>query len=239
MSYTFPSSIWNLALSCSRNVIFPIKFPYTQNRKFHFLSSGGQQQVPLVPLPIMKERIAINIVGPLPCSQKGNQYILVICDYATRYPEAIPLRCRKCGRGVDHIRFKSWHPMRDTLRSGNQFYVPVAKGGLQTPTHPSHPNLPISSTDRRTHREIQQILNALLRRVIKKEEWDWDKLLPYVLFHTEKYHRHLPHLSYCRWEVREPLDVLKKNRKQTRGVMRVLCHICCQSERRWRWWLLL
>ena len=39
------------------------------------------------------ERIAIDIVGPLPHSCKGYQYVSVICDYATRYPEAIPLRC--------------------------------------------------------------------------------------------------------------------------------------------------
>eukprot|EP00731_Ephydatia_muelleri_P038412 Em0751g2a len=34
----------------------------------------------------------MDIVGPLPRSRSGNRYVLVICDYATRYPEAIPLR---------------------------------------------------------------------------------------------------------------------------------------------------
>ena len=34
----------------------------------------------------------MDIVGPLPRSKSGNCYILVLCDYATRYPEAIPLR---------------------------------------------------------------------------------------------------------------------------------------------------
>ena len=38
------------------------------------------------------QRIAMDLVGPLPRSRSGNKYILVICDYATRYPEAIPLR---------------------------------------------------------------------------------------------------------------------------------------------------
>jgi len=43
------------------------------------------------------ERIAMEIVGPLPRSRKGNQYIYIyiyICDYATRYPEAIPCAMR-------------------------------------------------------------------------------------------------------------------------------------------------
>ena len=34
----------------------------------------------------------MDIVGPLPHSRSGNRYILVVCDYATRYPEAMPLR---------------------------------------------------------------------------------------------------------------------------------------------------
>ena len=33
----------------------------------------------------------MDVVGPLPWSRSGNRFILVICDYATRYPEAIPL----------------------------------------------------------------------------------------------------------------------------------------------------
>ena len=34
----------------------------------------------------------MDIVGPLPKSRSGKRYILIICDYATRYPEAIALR---------------------------------------------------------------------------------------------------------------------------------------------------
>ena len=34
----------------------------------------------------------MDIVGPLPRSRSGKRFILVVCDYATRYPEAVPLR---------------------------------------------------------------------------------------------------------------------------------------------------
>ena len=33
----------------------------------------------------------MDIIGPLPCSHSGKWYVLVICDYVTRCPEAIPL----------------------------------------------------------------------------------------------------------------------------------------------------
>ena len=49
-------------------------------------------RAPLIPLPIIGEpfrRIAMDIVGPLPRSRSGNKYVLVVCDYATRYPEAV------------------------------------------------------------------------------------------------------------------------------------------------------
>ena len=62
---------------------------------------------PLQPLPIIEEpftRIGMDIVGPLERTQTGHQYILVICDYATRkhfpyvrsYPEQLPLHCYSC-----------------------------------------------------------------------------------------------------------------------------------------------
>jgi hypothetical protein len=60
--------------------------------------SGGRKRGKhgyLVPLPIIEEpfqRIAMDIVGPLIRSKSGNKFILVICDYSTRYPEAVPLK---------------------------------------------------------------------------------------------------------------------------------------------------
>lgn len=50
---------------------------------------------PLIPLPIIEEpfkRLAMDIVGTLSKTSRGHRYILVIIDYATRYPEALPLR---------------------------------------------------------------------------------------------------------------------------------------------------
>ena len=49
----------------------------------------------MIPLPTIEEpfrRITMVIVGPVPKSRSGNRYVLVICDYATRYPEAVPLK---------------------------------------------------------------------------------------------------------------------------------------------------
>ena len=58
-------------------------------------SPNKRNRASLIPLPFISEpfqRIAMDIVGPLPRSQSGHRYILVVCDYATRYPEAIALK---------------------------------------------------------------------------------------------------------------------------------------------------
>ena len=50
---------------------------------------------PLIPMPLVDhpfDRIGIDIVGPLTKSAGGHTHILVLIDYATRYPEAVPLR---------------------------------------------------------------------------------------------------------------------------------------------------
>ena len=46
--------------------------------------------LPIIRIPF--SRIAMDIVGPLEKSRRGNKYILVVCDYATRYPEAFTLK---------------------------------------------------------------------------------------------------------------------------------------------------
>ena len=55
----------------------------------------------MIPMPVIEKpfsRVAVDLVGPLPHSSKGHRFILVMCDYATRYPEAVALP------GVDAAR---------------------------------------------------------------------------------------------------------------------------------------
>jgi len=40
----------------------------------------------------------MDLVGPLARSRRGNRFILIIVDYATRYPEAIALPSTKASR---------------------------------------------------------------------------------------------------------------------------------------------
>ena len=47
--------------------------------------------MPLMDLPF--KRVAVDLIGPItPASDKGYRYVLTLVDYATRYPEAMPLK---------------------------------------------------------------------------------------------------------------------------------------------------
>ena len=52
-------------------------------------------QAPLNPIPVPLEpftKVVIDCVGPLPKTKKGNEYLIIIMDSTTRYPEAIPVK---------------------------------------------------------------------------------------------------------------------------------------------------
>lgn len=57
---------------------------------------GTVHKVPLGKMPVIDvpfKRVAVDIVGPIdPPSEGGYRYILTLVDYATRYPEAVPLK---------------------------------------------------------------------------------------------------------------------------------------------------
>ena len=59
---------------------------------------------PLIPIPVTKEpfrEILLDVVGPLPRTKSGYNYMLTIMDRTSRYPEAIPLRRIKANKVVE------------------------------------------------------------------------------------------------------------------------------------------
>ena len=180
----------------------------------------------MIPLPVVEEpfqRIAI-IVGLLPRSRSGNRYVLVVCDYATRYPEAVALRntdAESVAEELVKLFARVGIPMEILTDQGTNFtsqllaevYKLLHVKGLRT--SPYHPQ-----TDGLVER-FNQTLKEMFRKMASEEGKDWDKLLPYVLFA----YREVPQestgfspfeLVYGR-EVRGPLDVLKETWESTQG----------------------
>lgn len=69
----------------------PFPFPHILKIKRHSFCTP----VSLIPLPIIGvpfKRISMDLIGPLPKSTQGHEYMLVIMDYATKCPKAVPLQ---------------------------------------------------------------------------------------------------------------------------------------------------
>ena len=63
-------------------------------------------KAPLVPIPSVGEpfqEVIIDIVGPLPRSRGGNEYLLILMDRMSRYPEAMPVRSIKRVKVVEEL----------------------------------------------------------------------------------------------------------------------------------------
>ncbi|KAL0164259.1 hypothetical protein M9458_040012, partial [Cirrhinus mrigala] len=143
---------------------------------------------PLIPLPIIGvpfERIGMDIVGPLPRSGRGHEHILVILDYATRYPEAVPLRqatAKAIARELFLLFTRVGLPSEILTDQGTPFMSRLMADLCrllkvkQVRTSVYHPQ-----TDGLVER-FNQTLKQMLRRVAAEDKKDWDLLLPYVLF---------------------------------------------------------
>ncbi|MCI4385292.1 hypothetical protein PGIGA_G00048720 [Pangasianodon gigas] len=127
---------------------------------------------PLIPLPIIGvpfEQVGMDLVGPLPKSAQGHKYILVIMDYTTRYPVAVPLR-KATSRNIARellLLFSRVRIMVDLCR------LLQVKHLRMSVYHPQ--------TDGLVER-VNQTLKRMLKRVVDKEGRNWDLLLPYVFF---------------------------------------------------------
>jgi len=145
-------------------------------------------RAPLIPLPIISqpfERIAMDIVGPLPRSARGNRFVLVVCDYATRYPEAIPMKSIDASSVAEElvtIFSRVGVPKEVLIDQGSNFTSQLLSELYKMlhvqpiRTTPYHPQ-----TDGLVER-FNQTLKTMLRKVSGRDGKDWDKLLPYLLF---------------------------------------------------------
>lgn len=178
-------------------------------------------KVPLVQIPridVPFQRIAIDMVGPLPRTKRGNQYVLVICDYATKYPEAILLRNQEAEVVAEAIIevFSRLRVPKEILSDKGTNFMSSLMSELckllsirKLNTTPYHPQA----------NGLVERFNGTLKRMLQIYAQDqpgkWDKLLPYLLFAyrevPQESTRFAPfELMYGR-HVRGPLAIMRES----------------------------
>ena len=132
------------------------------------------------------QRVAMDILGPLPETLRGNKYILVVGEYFTKWKEAFPLKDTEALTiaKVFVNEFVCRFGVPDSLHTdqGRNFEAKVLKevcqllGVKKTRTTPYHPQ-----SDGLVERFNRTLLD-MLSMAVKDDERDWDLLLSTLLF---------------------------------------------------------
>ncbi|XP_071504639.1 uncharacterized protein [Diadema antillarum] len=153
------------------------------------IPKGRVTKIPLGTTPIIDEpfhRVAIDIVGPIkPVSSRGHRYILTLVDYATRYPEAVPLRnidTSSVAEALLSIYSRVGFPKEMLTDRGSQFTSDVMREVSRllsirhvttTPYHPQCNGLV---------EKFNGTLKRMLNKMCEERPTDWDRYIDALLF---------------------------------------------------------
>ena len=183
-------------------------------------SSCKPPKVPLVTPPLIDtpfSRVAIDIIGPMPKSAKGNRFALVMIDLATKFPDAVPLKYIDANTVAESLfdMFSRVGLPKEILHDqGTNFMSRVMtrfndllriKSIHTTPYHPMCNG---------TCENFNKTLKTMLRKICHEEPDMWDRYVQPLLFA----YREVPQCStgYSPFElvfgyhVRGPLFLIKE-----------------------------
>ena len=182
---------------------------------------GRVKPAPRQPLPIIStpfERVAVDLVGPIePRASDGSRYILTLVDFATRWPEAVPLRnieASTVAEAMMGIFSRVGIPKEILSDRGTQFTsgmmdellrLLACKGLRTSPYHPACNGL---------CEKFNGTLKRMLKRMTSEQPKEWPRFISPLLFA----YREVPQssLKFSPFEmlygraVRGPLQVLRE-----------------------------
>ena len=131
------------------------------------------------------ERIAIDVLGPLPKTDDDNKYLLMCMDYFTKWPEVYPIANQEAETIakvlVEQIVCRFGVPLKIHSNQGRNFCSKVFNemctllGVKKTQTTPYHPQ-----SDGMIER-YNRTLEAQLSMFVEAHQKDWDQYIPYLL----------------------------------------------------------
>ena len=161
------------------------------------------------------QRVAIDIMGPLPVTKKGNKYIVVIVDYYTKWTQAVPTRNIETIRIVNALirEFISKFGIPASIHSdqGTQFESDIFQEMCRVlniekmRTSPYHPQC-----DGLVER-FNRTLEDMLAKYVRDNHSEWDLYLSYVMMAyrsaVQETTGFSPNMMMLGREVSTPIDI--------------------------------
>ena len=155
-------------------------------------------KAPLGEIPLAKEFldiVSLDIVGPLPVTERGSKYLLIFIDHFTRYCDAVPIA--RQDTGAIAREFVIWIirqlgvPRRLLTERGANFTSDLIKETcrllkiqkLQTSSY----HLQANGICERIHK----LLIDMISHFVRKDARNWDDYMPYAVMA----YRAMPHCS--------------------------------------------
>src|SRR5215469_13806273 len=152
------------------------------------MTKTGRNRAPLIPVPVVGvpfQKVAIDLIGPLIPSARKHVYILTIVDYASKYPEAMPL---KKGNAIEvaeallNVFSRVGFPKEIVHDQGSNFMSNTMQelfrlSGMRSINTTVYHAMSNGSVER-----MNATLESMLRKLIDEEAKDWDRLLQPLLF---------------------------------------------------------
>ena len=143
-----------------------------------------QQPLPVVHQPF--DRVAVDFVGPMPVTDKGNKYCLVFVDYASRWPEAFATKDMKASTVanilITEILCRHGAPVQLLSDRGANFLSQiVAEVCVFMKTH----KINTSAYHPQTNGLVERFNGSLMQMVssyVENNQRNWDVMLPIALF---------------------------------------------------------
>ncbi|KAJ8020240.1 hypothetical protein HOLleu_39778 [Holothuria leucospilota] len=153
------------------------------------IPKGRITKVPLGDMPLMNspfERVAVDLVGPLkPSTDRGHRYILVLMDYATRYPEAEALKTIETevvAESLVNMFSYLGIPQEMLTDQGSQFVSGLMKEVCRLLSIRKLNTTPYHAMCNGLVERYNGTLKQMLKKMCEEKPRDWDRYLKPLLF---------------------------------------------------------
>ncbi|XP_064464283.1 uncharacterized protein LOC135375528 [Ornithodoros turicata] len=141
-------------------------------------------RMPSIETPL--QRVAVDLIGPIsPATTKGNQFILTMVDYATRYPDAVALpgiTTERVAEGLVEMFTRTGVPREILSDRGPAFISEAMQEVSRLLSLKQLHNSPYHPMGNGLVERFNGTIKTMLKRMCEERPKDWDQYLAHLLF---------------------------------------------------------